>query len=238
MAEMPDPSNRQTPCIGFAHRGASADARENTLEAFALALSLGATGLESDVWLTADGVPVLDHDGITPGGVAIRSVERAALPAHVPTLRELYAACGCDFELSLDVMDPDAARAVVAVAREAGDPARLWLCHWSWRVVAAFRELDPGLHLVDSTRVAVMRTDPLERAERMVALGIDALNLRCTDWSEALAEPFRERGRRILAWDAQDEAALARMLALDVDAVFSDHVALMMRTIRAGANAG
>ncbi len=29
-----------------------------------LALRLGATGLESDVWLTADGVPVLDHDGV------------------------------------------------------------------------------------------------------------------------------------------------------------------------------
>lgn len=49
--------------IGFAHRGARAYAPENTLEAFALALKLGADGLESDVWLTADGVPVLDHDG-------------------------------------------------------------------------------------------------------------------------------------------------------------------------------
>ncbi len=40
-----------------------AHAPENTLEAFQLGLRLGATGLESDVWLTADGVPVLDHDG-------------------------------------------------------------------------------------------------------------------------------------------------------------------------------
>jgi glycerophosphoryl diester phosphodiesterase len=232
---MPARPVRQTRCIGFAHRGASADARENTLEAFALALSLGATGLESDVWITADGVPVLDHDGVTPDGVAIREVERAALPVHVPALHELYAACGHDFELALDVMDPDAARAVVAVARAAGDPARLWLCHWNWRVVAGFRGLDPAVRLVDSTRVAVMRTEPRKRAERMVALGIDALNLRCTDWSEALVGAFRERGRRILAWDAQDEAALARILALDVDAVFSDHVARMMCAIRAGS---
>jgi len=237
MAPMPACSTRHTPCIGFAHRGASAAARDNTLEAFALALELGATGLESDVWITADSVPVLDHDGITPGGVAIKSVERKALPEHIPTLAELCAECGRDFELSLDVMDPDAAGAVVAVAREAGDPARLWLCHWNWRVVAALRELDPAVRLVDSTRVAVMRTEPRERAERMVAHGIDALNLHWTDWSEALVEPFRERDRRILAWDAQDETALARMLALDVDAVVSDHVALMMRAIRADARA-
>ena len=43
------------PPYAFAHRGARAHAPENTLEAFTLALRLGATGLESDVWLTADG---------------------------------------------------------------------------------------------------------------------------------------------------------------------------------------
>ena len=57
------------PPIAFAHRGASAHARPNTLEAFRLGLRLGATGLESDVWLTADGIPVLDHDGRVRHGV-------------------------------------------------------------------------------------------------------------------------------------------------------------------------
>jgi glycerophosphoryl diester phosphodiesterase len=234
MARMPAGPNANRPCIGFAHRGASADARENTLAAFRLALELGATGLESDVWLTADGVPVLDHDGLTPDGVAIPSVERRALPEYVPTLAELYETCGSDFELSLDVMRPEVARAVVAVAREAGDPARLWLCHWNWRVVAGLRELDPDVRLVDSTRVQRMSTEPGERAERMVALGIDALNLHWSDWTEALADAFRAHGRTLLGWDAQDDRALARLLALGVDAVFSDHVPLMMRAIRAG----
>ena len=57
----------------FGHRGARAHAPENTLESFALALRLGATGLESDVWLTADGVPVLDHDGVVQGSLAERT---------------------------------------------------------------------------------------------------------------------------------------------------------------------
>ncbi|MDQ3575194.1 MAG: glycerophosphodiester phosphodiesterase, partial [Actinomycetota bacterium] len=39
------------PPIAFAHRGARAHAPENTLQAFRLALELGSTGLESDVWL-------------------------------------------------------------------------------------------------------------------------------------------------------------------------------------------
>src|SRR5436189_6205813 len=43
------------PPIGFAHRGARAHAPDNTIEAFSLALRLGATGLETDLWLTSDG---------------------------------------------------------------------------------------------------------------------------------------------------------------------------------------
>src|SRR5918992_350392 len=107
--EPPVLSPLRHPPIGFAHRGARAHAPENTLEAFRLALRLGATGLESDVWLTADGVAVLDHDGLVRTGVRrrpIASVPRSGLPAHVPTLDELYSDCGSDYELSLDVKDP------------------------------------------------------------------------------------------------------------------------------------
>lgn len=46
----------------IAHRGASADAPENTLAAFALAFEQGADGVEFDVRLARDGVPVTIHD--------------------------------------------------------------------------------------------------------------------------------------------------------------------------------
>src|SRR5205809_4670788 len=111
------------PPIAFAHRGASAHAPANTLQAFRLGLRLGATGLESDVWLTADGVPVLDHDGVVGGRARRRrigAVRRADLPDTIPTLAELYQACGADFDLSLDVKDAEAAPAVLAAAREVG----------------------------------------------------------------------------------------------------------------------
>ena len=75
---------RLTP-IGFAHRGARAHAPENTLAAFALALEMGATGLETDAWLTADGQAVLDHDGVVDR-TPIARIERGGLPEHIPTL--------------------------------------------------------------------------------------------------------------------------------------------------------
>ncbi len=46
----------------IAHRGASAVAPENTLAAFKKALGVGAHGVEFDVRLSKDGIPVVIHD--------------------------------------------------------------------------------------------------------------------------------------------------------------------------------
>lgn len=56
--DLPDPR------FVWAHRGASALAPENTLEAFLLASDLGADGIEFDVQLSSDGIPVVIHDPI------------------------------------------------------------------------------------------------------------------------------------------------------------------------------
>ena len=49
----------------IAHRGASADAPENTIPAFQLAVEQGADALEFDVRVTRDGVPIVLHDATT-----------------------------------------------------------------------------------------------------------------------------------------------------------------------------
>jgi len=51
----------------LAHRGASRAAPQNTLAAFALAADLGADGVELDVRLSSDGVPVVLHDPVLEG---------------------------------------------------------------------------------------------------------------------------------------------------------------------------
>ncbi len=52
---------QQIPLI-IGHRGASAHAPENTLAAFKMAIDAGADGVEFDVQLAKDGVPVVIHD--------------------------------------------------------------------------------------------------------------------------------------------------------------------------------
>ena len=223
------------PPIAFAHRGGRAHAPENTVEAFRLGLRLGATGLESDVWLTADGIPVLDHDGLVRArrlgrlrSVPISAVPRADLPAHVPTLAEVYAECGSQFELSLDAKDHTAAEAVVAAARSAGDGAheRLWLCHPDWQLLAGWRR-DPdfaGVHLVNSTRRKDMRQGPERRAAQLAEAGIDAVNLHYSDWTAGMTALFHRFGRFGFGWDAQHERIIRDLVRMGIDGVFSDHV--------------
>lgn len=230
---MPPLPSLLVPPIGFAHRGARADAPENTLEAFLLARRLGAGGLESDVWLTADGEVVLDHDGVVRSGLRKRpigEVARAELPDHIPTLAELYDACGTDADLSLDVKDPAAAPRVVAVAREAGGEAlaRLWLCSPEWELAASWRKLSPDVKLVDSTRLKKMREGPERRAAAIADAGLDAVNLHWSDWSGGMVTLFHRFGRCALGWDAQYRRQLDALLEMGIDGVFSDHVERMV----------
>lgn len=219
----------RVPPIAFAHRGGRAHAPENTLEAFRLGLRLGASGLETDVWRTSDGVPVLIHDGQVGGFWRRRRISeltRSVLPDSVPSLPDLYAECGTSYELSIDVKDGDAAEAVVSAARAAGDgaPGRLWLCHPDWELLGEWRTRWPDVRLVNSTRVRHMRQGPERRAAQLAGAGIEAVNLPCTDWSGGLTTLFHRFGRLAFGWDAQHERVVRELLAMGADAVYSDHV--------------
>ena len=223
------------PPIGFAHRGARADAPENTLEAFALALQLGANGLESDVWLSSDGVAVLDHDGVVRSGLRSRRIAdlpRAALPAHIPTLAGLYEACGTAYDLSLDVKDPEAGPTVIAVARDAAAEDRLWLCHHDVDVVAGWRPLSDSAHLVDSTRLRRIKDGLERRAARHASAGIDAVNMHASDWTAGLVTLWHRFDRLTFGWDAQQPRVLATLLGIGIDGVYSDHVDRMVEALR------
>ena len=223
------------PPITFAHRGASADAPENTLDAFRLALRLGARGLESDARLSADGEVVLVHGAVAREGwrrkrVAQTSAAELAEIA-VPRLADLYAELGTDYELSLDVYDPAAAKVLVEVARDAGALDRLWVCSSKTALLAKLGERAPEMHLVHSVRRRKVGI-PLERhAAQLAEMGIDVVNMHRSDWSQGLVGLFHRFGVQAFGWDAQEVRHLRELLAMGIDGVYSDHVARMVATV-------
>jgi len=134
----------------IAHRGASAHAPENTLAAFQLALDAGADGVEFDVQLAKDGVPVVIHDanllrtaGIDTKVADLMSAELAQVDAgswfnkahpaladdlfagqHVPTLREVLRVVGWSnglLYIELKSETPDVEALCAAVCMEIRD---------------------------------------------------------------------------------------------------------------------
>lgn len=222
--------------IAFAHRGAKGYAPENTLEAFALGLKLGANGLESDVWVTADGVPVLDHDGVVRRslgrGKPIAGFRRDELPAHIPSLAELIEDCGSAYHLSLDLKDPQSGQAVIDVVTEAAPDMlpRLWLCSPVWESLLPLR--DQGARLVDSTSVQKMKEGPERRVANLAANGIDALNMHHREWSGGMVALVHRFNRFAFGWDMQEQHILERGYRMGLDAVYSDYPDRMMDVYR------
>jgi glycerophosphoryl diester phosphodiesterase len=230
--------SRLDPPIAFAHRGARAHAPENTIEAFELALRLGATGLESDVWLTADGVAVLDHDGVVRirrRKRPIRDLVRSQLPAHIPSLAEMLAACGTGYALSLDLKDHAAGAEILRTVRE-HEPAmveRTWLCDIDLDRLRALRAAHPDVGLLLSTRLDRIKEGPERRAATLARDGIDGINLNRRDWNGGLVVLVHRFELVAFGWDMQLEHELRDGLRMGLDAVYSDHVDVMVDAMKA-----
>ncbi|HLJ09361.1 MAG TPA: glycerophosphodiester phosphodiesterase [Acidimicrobiia bacterium] len=228
--------------ITFAHRGGRADAPENTLPAFRRALERGATGLESDARLAADGEVVLIHNSTIRMG--LRRVKVGDVPAArlaergVPRLADLYAELGSGFELSLDLKEPGVAGPLLAVARAAGAIDRLWLCARELADLDAVRRADPDVRLVHSMGRRAYG-DALEGHASMLArAGVAALNLPETEWSLGLVTLAHRFGLLAFAWDVQEYRRMRVVLEMGVDAVYSDHVERMVAAVGEWADPG
>ena len=214
--------------ILFAHRGASAHARENTLPAFSLAHKLGASGMETDIWITSDRQLVLDHDGVVRMGLRkkpIAELKRSQLPSHVPTLDELVNAVGEDMPLSIDVKG---IAAFGQFSRYKLNQSRVWLCHPSFEVLKEHRSALSGFKLVNSARLAKMKEGPERRAASLSQHGIDALNMHITDWSGGLVALAHRFGLAAFGWDLQHPPVILDGLRMGLDAIFSDWVDRMV----------
>ena len=198
--------------------------------AFQLALQMGSPGIETDVWMTADDIPVLHHGGALRRR-PIGAMHSGDLPSWLPRLSGLYEACGTDLDLSLDLKDGRSAAAVLAVARAAGhETSRLWLCgrglaplHW--------RHLDPQVRLVADTRRDHLAGGWAAHLDEFLAGGGSAVNLRRRRWSRELVDLVHDAGLLAFAWDVQSVRRIRALLALGVDAVYCDHVDRMVAAL-------
>ncbi len=230
------PSKFERPIL-FAHRGAKAHSPENTLESFELAMRLGATGLETDVWLTRDGHVVCDHEGVVNKRlrrIPIKSFNRHELPGSIPTLEELFLHRGTGINYSIDVCDESSIEKVgELISRIGGDlDKRVWLCSPNYSSLCEWHEKYPNLQLVNSIRLSKIAEGPERRCANLASNGIVALNMHYTDWNGGLVALTHRFGLAAFSWDLQHNELLRDALRMGVDAVFSDWTDRMVDAYR------
>jgi glycerophosphoryl diester phosphodiesterase len=157
--------------------------------------------------------------------VKVRTVPSARLAElGIPRLADLYAELGTNFELSLDLKEPDVAGPLLRVARQAGGVERLWLCARDLVDLESARREHPDVRLVHSMGRRAYG-DALERHASVLAReGIAALNLPHAEWSLGLVTLAHRFDLLAFAWDVQEYRRIRAVLEMGIDAIYSDHV--------------
>ena len=197
--------------------GADGDApAENTLEAFAAARDAG-YGVELDVHLSADGVPVVHHDAHLSDGRALAGLEHDALPAHVPTL-----AAALDVLRRVPVMVEIKqtrlrAAALARVTADALEGHHGPMCDASFHpgTLAWFARNRPGVARVfavtdesDAPIRPVLRRR-LASLEHLALLRPHAVSFDVRGLPTTATTRWREEGGLLTTWTVHDAATLA-----------------------------
>ena len=208
----------------IAHRGASAAAPENTIEAFELARELGADWVELDARRTADGAIVVHHDAHLPDGRAIVELAHAALPAPVCDLVDALDACqgmsvNIEIKNSPGDADFDATEAVAEfVVAEVGrrqSHGQVLVSCFHRATIDRVRALDPDIPTAFLHVFAEGSWDEL--AADVAAAGHTALH----PWDHVVDQTYMDaakaHGLVVNVWTVDDPDRMAQLVALGVD---------------------
>jgi glycerophosphoryl diester phosphodiesterase len=210
----------------IAHRGASAEALENSLAAFRRAVALGADGIELDVHSTLDGAFVVHHDPVVPGvgPIAAHSLEQLrvrSLPngEPLPTLEEALEAAGAlDVWVEVKALEPAHDSALLGLLRRSPHPERYSVHSFDHRVVQRLCVGHPELR--GGALLTAYLMDPVR------ALADAHASVLWQEWSmidRKLVDHVHESGRTIIAWTVDAPAELVRLSALGVDGLCTNH---------------
>jgi glycerophosphoryl diester phosphodiesterase len=237
--------------IVYAHRGASLEEPENTLEAFARALELGADALETDAHMTRDGHVVLSHDPTGERMAGVRRAIREATLAEVetwnvagrwrerratmPTLDDALARFpSVLFNVDAKQVEPDMIPALVDCIRRAGAEGRVRIASFSARNLRRARrrgyEGALGLAAFDLTRAMLM---PRVLRRRSSFEG-DAAQVPLRAWGVTFAKQeaidrLHECGLRVDFWTVDDPRLAAKLFAMGADGVMTNDPRTVVR---------
>lgn len=217
----------------YGHRGASVDEPENTLCSFRRALALGADGIEFDVQVTADRIPVIIHDRDlarttnATGPVdlvtldVLRSVD-AGKGELVPTLEEALELIGDRAHLDIEIKQGGIEREMLAVLGQF--PQSRWaISSFDWTVLEAVRALSSDAEI---WVLAVYVSDAMFHAARHV--NASGVSLYASSLTEESTKRLQNADLDVIVWTVNDPAGALRAANLGAKGLCTDDPALIL----------
>ena len=211
-----------------AHRGASHDRLENTVEAFVEARVQGAEWVELDGRWAADNGLMGHHDAHYAAGRLVREVWAADAPDHVPNLAEAFEACegmGVNVEVKNLPGDPDHDASAMVCEAVAGravayrPPELLLVSAFDITAVDRIRATDPSL---PTAWLVVERHGTDLRLDRTAAHGHGAVNPWDELGDEHLVSASHDRGLAVFVWTVDDPGRMAELAEWGVDGIVTN----------------
>lgn len=212
----------------FGHRGASGLEPENTLLSFRRALELGADGIEFDVHLSKDKVPVVIHDfsvdRTTNGKGLVSDLTFAELKKFdagkgekIPMIEEVLELVSGRGKIIFELKAENTEQAVVdAINHFDLHDSAIVSSFWHERVLKV-KELDS-----DIRTGIIFSCSPIDAVEPAVDAEADVLFPRSDFVSRQMIESAHEEGLAVMPWVVNSIEEFRRLSLLEVDAVVSD----------------
>ena len=220
----------------IAHRATAGEAPENTLRGLQVALDQSCDGVEIDVQLCADAVPVLLHDShlerttnVTGPVAAATLSELAQVDAGqgepVPTLRQALDLIRGQMLLMIELKvhdrdDVDALCQAVLAEVDRAD-ALLWTWFWSFdsQTVARLAELAPA-----GRRIAHLCVQPEPQIWQTIAEHrLDGISVHHNGLTEAVVETCQAHDLASFVWTVNEPTDVRRCIGLDPTGIVGDY---------------
>jgi glycerophosphoryl diester phosphodiesterase len=218
----------------IAHRGASAYETENSLAAFRAAIEMGSDGVELDVHVTADGVPVVHHDP-TIGDhrivdTTLDVVSQLELPngEPIPTLAQALDVLGTEqlafIEVKALLTDHD--EPLLDVLAGSPTPRNCQIHAFDHRIVRRLRQRNPEL------RCGVLSCSyPLRPFTPVLDAGAYVLWQQQDLVDEEMVAEGRGLGLEVFVWTADDPARMRELVEMGVGGLCTNRPDVARRVV-------
>jgi glycerophosphoryl diester phosphodiesterase len=233
-----------TPLI-IGHRGASAVAPENTMAAFREAIAAGADGIEFDVRLTRDAIPVIIHDstlrrtaGLPHRVGDLTLPELESLNVGVPSLEQLFTLFESNnlflhLEMKCDSLSQRAplVEACCRLVNNYSLKQRVIMSCFDHAVLEIVKNIDSEIKTAALFEPAISKPSVwLDQCiiDQATAVGASALALHHRLARKQLIEKAKIAGLGVAVWTVDDPAWIEQARLIGVDALITNNPAAML----------